>query len=805
MKNHISFTSAFFEAKLPVSTVVDPGEAVRTEREQRVPIRAFNAGTMEQFLNAQKPSDFKTHQSQFAAVIDRVSTFAEANANQVSPALSAASVDKIKENLNKFKTHVINTDIDFFCTNRATIYGGGKTALHEIDERLHMDTIALQSRMSVLQAMTQGLTMCSGGVMTALDEALQTLRLDGSGLHGTAFQAKAKMVEALISEHVRENHSEISSGNEVHYVNEYFNNLARFFGLSPRDDAYVIIAKPEITWSKIDECREKISTVLRPELVAMTMAENYLSKVKNAVLEKQGTVDLTSPVGGDQLTALCNICNTFKGATLDKEFGDVPVGEFVHVVEGSDYKQYQLATNPIAVAQHFLQELKGQKLIDYEKTINLSDEDSPNGTLKMLGTLLWIDKKGACEEAKLADFLAVSPKEMHRTLTEKEDMSPADSYAILAKLVHQVVQITTKDRAASVPTAWVRELVDLYHQDGKGDRGPAAVWGNPTGTPIECLRYSHQESKMARSGVNRKGPSANRTTLIDRAWSNPLAMLAVKQGHADALDVMCRSMVDPDHRGEDGRSFASHAAESGHVNVLAVLENHGANLDFPDNEGNTPLTVATGMGHVDAVRFLCERTNNVGVRNRVGATPTMLAAWKGDVEVLSVLISAGGNVDSRNLKGVSALALAAHNGHDDAVDVLIANGANVNSKDRFGRSVLMYAVESGQNNILNKLIAKGASINTIDERDNSPLILAVLRGHDSLLETLVRANAKLDVKNSAGKTALMIAVESKNLPAIEALMAAGVDMDVKNNENQDAAMIAADLGHTEIFHKLIVR
>ena len=797
------FKPAFFNPELPVSTAVAPTEAVKTEREQRVSINAFRDGTMRQFLKAQKPSDFTTHQDQFAAVIDRVATFAQVNANQVTPALSAASVARMKENLNDFKTHVINTDIDFFCANRATIYSEGKATLHEIDERLHMDTISLQSRMNVLQALTPGLPMCSGGVMTSLQEALQTLQLGESGLKGAAYQTKAKIVEALILDHVRANHV-YGPGNEVHYVNQYFNIIASQVGLPPRKDPYVTIAKPFVRPFNIDHCKKTLNARLRPEALAMAMADDYLSKVKNAVVEKQGALDLTGPVDGKQLEKLFRICSDVQSDILDKEFGKVSMDNFLPALEDREGvpPTHQLATSPIAIAQHFLQELKKQELVNYEKTFNLSDENSPNGTLKMLGTLLWTDREGVCEEAKLADILAVSPQEMHRTLTEKEGMSREESYAILAALVQQVTKITTQDRTTSVPAAWIKELVDLYHQNGKGVCGLPEMMIRPDRTAIEAMRHSDQFKRACNRGL-RNVRLTKGATVIDPRWSNLLAMLAIKQGHGAALDVMCGNMLHLNVLDQDGRSFASHAAESGHVNVLEVLEDHGVNLSDPDEGGNTPLMLATNMGHVDAVRFLCDRFD-INYFNFNGMTPVMHAAYNGDVEVLGVMLDAGGNIQARNRIGLSALALAAHHGHGGAVDVLIANHANVNAKDNKGVSVLMIAINSGQNDVLNKLIAKRASVDTCDNAGDSPLILAVLKGDDSVIEILVRANAKLDATNNAGKTALMVAVESNNLSAVEALVAAGADLSIKNKDNKDAAMIAADLVHMEIFNKLVV-
>ena len=795
----MSFKPEFYKSDLPESTPVVLTRAIKKERKKRVLITPFHGGTMEDFLDQQLPANFRIHQDQYAAVIDRVAKFAQVNANQVTPALSAKTVKKIKKDLNDFKTHVVNTNIDFFRAHRTTIYDEGKTALHAIDERLHMDTIPVQSRMNVLQTLTPGLTVCSGAVMTALTVALQTLELDGTGLKGMAYQTKTRMVEALILEHVRANHT-YTPNYEVHYVNAYFNAIAPRVGLLPRADPYVRLVQSSVHRSDIDRCEKIVDARLKPEALATAMADDYLSKITNAVVENQGASDLTDPVEGDQLTKLSKICEQVQEVTLNKEFGEVPMGSFLPALDGMQFT-HQLASNSIAVAQHFLQELKGQELVAYDKTINLSDKNSPNGTLKMLGTLLWVEKGGICHEAKLADILALSPNEMHRILREQEGMSRADSYAILGNLVRQITQIATQDHTTSVPATWVRELVDLYDQNGRGMYTsperlmPAKIATAERRPYLKELVKAYFRGK--RNIVFSKG-----ATLIDPRWSNPLAMLAIKQGHAAALDVMCSKMLHLNLLDEDGRWFASHAAECGHVNVLEVLKKHGVDLGSPDIGGATPLAYATRMGHVDAVRFLCQSDVEVNASGRDNSTALMHAAWVGNTEVLNVLLEFNAEVNLKNDSGISVLAMAAIRGRGDAVDALIADGADINAVSNTSVSVLMFATGHGHNEVLSKLIAKGASVDTCDNKGHSPLIAAVYARNDSAIEILVRANAKLDVINNAGETALMLAVESNNLSAVAALLAAGADLRIKNRYGYDAAAIAVERNYMEILDRL---
>ena len=733
---------------------------------------------MEDFLNVQKRTEFKTHLTQFEAVIDHVSAFAELNAHDVTPTLSRDAVEGIKDDLEDFKRHVVNTDRDFFCAHRSTVYDAGKDTMHEIDELLHLDTISLQHRMTVLQAMTPGLRMCSGAVMTSLEEALQSLRLDGSGVKGVAYRTKAKIVEALVIDHVRENHR-YGTSNEVHFVNHYFNIVAPLVGLPPREDPYVSIAVPHVTLSHIRDYFRKTFAGFTPEAVAMVMADDYLSKVKDEVVQRQTTSDLTGPVSADQLTALFEICKTVKRTRLDKEFGDVPIGVFVHAVAIRDGMAYQLTSQPIPLAQHFLQVLKGQELVDYQDTVNLSDDESQDGTLKMLGRLLWVDKEGFCVEAQLADLLKTSPKAIYRILTKNEDICLSQRYAILDTLCQQVVQITKQDSVASVPAVWIEELADLYHQDCK------ARQITPSGSQTNAL--------------------ANGTKVGDPSWSGPIAMLAAMNGHSQVLDALCGASANPNETCENGRSLAIHAAAKGYVAVLDVLFNRRANFNAQDHLGNSPILVATINGHLDTVKFLCAAGVDVDSKNIYGSTAVMEAATHGRSEVLRVLLAAGADIKSINHGGLSALMFAASRGHAEAIDILIEGGENMHAKDICGSSVLMYATAFDQVDVLKKLIEAGASVDTPDLSGTTPLMLAIVKGHTSSAEILVRFNAQLNVTNRDGKTALMIAVESNNMAAVLVLVKAGADLGIKDASDHDAASLAAYLGHTEIVDRLALK
>lgn len=608
--------------------------------------------------------------------------------------------------------------------------------------------------------------------MTALDEAVQTLRLDGMGLKGVAYRTKAQMVEALIVDHVHESHT-YGAGNEVHYVNQYFNAIAPAFGLVPREDPYVSIAIPHITLVDMERCIAKTEVGLTPESLVLAMADDFQSKLKTGVVEGQGNVDLTGVVGGDQLTALFDQCELIKASKLNREFGDVPIDAFVHATPESDGMEYQLDPRPIGLARHFLDTLQRLELVDLAKTINISASDSPAGALKMHGTLLWVDKDGTCGEAKLSDLLAISPREVFQNLTKNHGMSTAEAHVVLHDLSEQVLRMTAQRSQTEVPVAWVDDLVALVRR-GRKNNSLSAAW----------------------SGVEES---------TDTGWSKPVVLLAAKQGHSAALALLCDHGEDANARCKEGYSLATHAATRGHVDVLKILNRYRANLNGPDLSGNVPLMNATVNGHADTVKFLLEAGAEIDRQDIYGMTAVMYAASLGNPKLVSMLIDANGDLNRRDGAGRSVLQIAMSKLDDESIKRIIDQGVDVRAQDRNGASVAMYAVGFDRPDVLRMLIQTEASVDIPNKLGYTPLMVSVLKNNLSCTHVLVDAKASLNVKNNTGKNALILAVETNNVSAIETLIAAGADLNMSDSTNRDAAMIAADLGYIEIFNKLRAR
>jgi hypothetical protein len=233
-------------------------------------------------LNFHNLNEFRLCKKEYTDVLDRIVDFTQKNADKINPKLSRQNIDNISEHINDLRNHVSNPNIDFFGEHKEIIYGPGKELFHELDDLLQNEQIPVQKRMNAVAMMAPSLGLCSGGVLTAVQEAVSSLKHATTGVKGAAYRTKIQMMDSLILQHVNEHHRGYPPGNEVHFVNAYFNYIAKDMGVPERGDRFTTIAEGDITTPQLEKCREHVLTKLNPNALIKVMANNYLDQVKGA-------------------------------------------------------------------------------------------------------------------------------------------------------------------------------------------------------------------------------------------------------------------------------------------------------------------------------------------------------------------------------------------------------------------------------------------------------------------------------------------------------------------------------------------
>ncbi len=731
-------------------------------------------------LNFRNMADFKRCQSEYSDLLDRVVNFARQNANGVEPALSERSIDDISGNFSKLKNHISNSDVDFFGPHKEMIYGPGKEMFHELDDLLQNEKIPLQKRLNAIKVMAPVMGLCSGGVLTALQEAVSSLKHSTAGIKSAAYRTKVQMMESLISEHVHETHRGYQSGDEVHFVNAYFNYIAQDMGVPPRLDEFARIVERQIATSEFEMCREMVLAKLNPNVLTKAMADDYLDQVKGAQ-----RVDVSQSIEGADLTDVVERTNSIKKATLTHEFGEVPDENYLIPVH--DTYSYQFARQPTLIAKHFMGVLKEEGLVNCDDAISLT-KDQANGDIKMLGDLFWRDRDGDCEEFEAKEFLATSPDDIFRALSDA-GISPAEQGVILNGIARHLIDCTDAENIEVIPDAWLAKFATLFEKGAtsRTQMTPvvqlAAFFGCPqalqigidNGADIDAKDPEGHTPLMLAAHKGLQGTiaallAAGANPELKSPQGNTALMLCAWEGHTDAVsELLSHSKNNINAQNLDRCSALMLAALDGRDDALAVLIQAGADLDLVDTQGNSASKLAILGGHVRAARLL-----QIAKVPPLGYDAALLRlAHLGDadrIQRFGPLFRSGMlNPNARGPDGMTPLMMAVKQGHVQAARALLGFGADPNLQSSDGKTALILATSTGrQTETVRALLAAGADPNTCRHRSLTTTMLAAIRGDIEQLVVLIEAGADLSVKTELGN-AVAIARKRRRPPTVQLL------------------------------------
>jgi hypothetical protein len=322
MRTTISFTDHFYKDHSGSNNQAsdDAGNA-RTKRRTLLSDEKYQGIPMDIFMGT---DDFKTLKQEYVDLVNGFIQFVEVNSSKVKPPLSRQTVEAVTGNLNTFSSRIANIHGDFFAAHKSVIYGAGKECSHELADLLQSETIPIQKRVDAVVKMSETVALCSGGVMTALQGAVTELKCSTGGVKSAAHRVKIQMIETLIEQFLKESGHSYLPGNEVHYVNAYYNELSDELGVSKRDDPFVSIAQSSMTPDNIRLCKEKVFLKLNPKILVKTMADSYLDQVKGAQ-----AVDVRAPIPLDQFQDVMARNDDVKSTTLDQEYGEVKLESYL--------------------------------------------------------------------------------------------------------------------------------------------------------------------------------------------------------------------------------------------------------------------------------------------------------------------------------------------------------------------------------------------------------------------------------------------------------------------------------------------
>jgi ankyrin repeat protein len=790
--------------------------------------------------------DYAQFKREYEALLDGIVDFAQTQGRQMRPPLSDAMLAEIVSAFDTLKANIFTIGIDDQLGKKSFILVEGRASFEEL-ARLLQSPIALQKRVETVKALAGRVTVCVGGVLTELQDAVSSLKCHATGSKGVAHRVKIQMLEALINEHIRE--IAPADVHSIHRVNAYFNALAPGLGIAPRNDPYVH-SRPKR--KDLERCNEKVVCRMVPMAMAKNMAEQYMGVVKSAAAA-EGVEDVSAAIAGDKIAEVNQAISELKIAELDGQFGEVPANLYLSEVEPPPDEppsapQYRVAATTVPMEAHFLSELKAQGLVNYDDTLVLSAQTPDGGQLHMLGQLFWVSSpRGEYREADLNDFLSADPSTLAHTLAS-QGLDKDGRHQLVNQVVDQLVSLARPGTAQAAPSlALVAALSRVYEQSAPRDPKalhPALHLGMVYDACIPAVKrfvalggdLSGADDRGFTSPMlaAEKGSSEMLKLLLPQASSirgmaafklarralrktdpikaaapggRTLLMLAAQHGHTDAVNTLLelRAQIDAaDHHGDTALMLA---AAQGHIATVNALVAAQANLDARNKRQQTPLMVAASMGQTEAVKTLCAQGADINALDVSQASALTRAAFDGDHLMVSTLIGAGADIDFKNRYGETPLSLSAKHGHILTMRALLDAGADPELVNLHGQTPLMVAVEEGRIEAVQVLCEKEVNL---EARDATPaghtaLLWAVVNGRTAMVQTLVDAGANLDAKSEKGETLLMVAARTADYAMVQALVGAGANLKATNNHGETPLMLAIRVGHTEVVQFLFAQ
>lgn len=169
-------------------------------------------------------------------------------------------------------------------------------------------------------------------------------------------------------------------------------------------------------------------------------------------------------------------------------------------------------------------------------------------------------------------------------------------------------------------------------------------------------------------------------------------ILAVKEGHTDAVAALLRRGADPDKTDRPGNAPLHWGAKEGQAEAIQTLIDGGATVDYSGPLGsNTALIFAVLNQHLDSVRTLLSAGADPNVKVRRGRTALSAATAKNRGDLVSMLVEAGADVNM--LSGIpgkmrTPLMIAAELGAAYAADSLLRGGSHLNIRNSMGDTAL---------------------------------------------------------------------------------------------------------------------
>jgi hypothetical protein len=606
-------------------------------------------GSVQAFVTEEEhEADFEEFEKEFEAEIDKVIKFAEqhgeaAGDDSDAPHLSPEQEESIIQNLQDFKRRLFTFDASgmnvAYDESINFVYANGRSTFFDLSKLLHNDKVPLQTRLNALENLGEKLTVCSGGVVDAMYDEIGKLNAALHGAKGLMANLTQEIARQEILEFVRfrhENNPSYSPMMEVHFVNYYFNELAKPADPSQSYDwltkpfAWPVHVDPDyananstgVLEEDLEACYAVLREKIQPGLVVRRASEQYLQEIKDMVRDS----------AKDSLSTRVETATKY----MQGQYGQINTNSLITYDEDS----YEMVWRPTSalIAVEMLKALAERKLITGDKPKALAGatpslEEERQRDLMQWERLFWIrewfsapkensdpDKSSDPVPLRVAHLALFLPEDVQAVLAGSQEKAAR----VLQDIVQEAIAGVGVEEMLNIPDAWLQQA------------------------PLTALFQTLQP------GDPKRGADAEQ-------WA-ALFKKAIDAG------------ADIEEENAQGQTPLLAAAEQGLIHAFTALVDAGANIQAQDNSGCNALLLWLVKGRDNIVgeqraalfeSAIAKCASIVEQQNSWGQTPLLAAANWGLPDAYTALVDMGANLRAIDVHNENVVGLWLAWGQDD--------------------------------------------------------------------------------------------------------------------------------------------